>query len=74
MENVGVVLGACDLGFADAVKFAVMLAACPGGPSSTRPISNISIPPGCRRTRRSARAGLSGDVEVECVAYWARER
>jgi hypothetical protein len=51
MENIGAGLRARGLGFADMVKFTIMLADMPAGRSSTRSISNISIPPGGRRAR-----------------------
>jgi reactive intermediate/imine deaminase len=76
MDNIGEVLRACGLGFADAVKFTIMLA------DMRRWAEFNAVYVGYfDRERLPARSAfgasglaLGGEVEVECVAYWPRER
>jgi 2-iminobutanoate/2-iminopropanoate deaminase len=76
MENIGEVLGACGLGFADAVKFTIMLADM--GRWAEFNAVYLSYFDPARLPARSAFGAsglaLGGQVEIECVAYWPRER
>jgi reactive intermediate/imine deaminase len=74
MENLGEVLRACGLSFADAVKFTVMLADMGRWAEFNAVYLGYFDPE--RLPARSA-FGASGlalgaEVEVECVAYWPR--
>ena len=76
MENIGEVLRACGLGFADTVKFTVMLADMRRWAEFNAVYLEYFDP--ARLPARSAFGAsglaLGGEVEVECVAYWPRER
>jgi reactive intermediate/imine deaminase len=76
MENIGEVLGACGLGFVDAVKFTIMLADM-GRWAEFNAVYLTYFDP-ARLPARSAFGAnglaLGAEVEVECVAYWPRER
>ncbi len=76
MENIGEVLRACGLGFADAVKFTIMLADTRRW-AEFNPVYVSYFDPD-RLPARSA-FGVSGlalgsEVEIECVANWPRGR
>jgi enamine deaminase RidA (YjgF/YER057c/UK114 family) len=72
MENIGEVLGACGLGFADTVKFTIMLADMRRWAEFNAVYLSYFGPD--RLPARSAFGAsglaLGGEVEVECVAYW----
>lgn len=76
MENIGEVLGSCGLGFADAVKFTIMLADMRRWAEFNAVYLSYFDPD--RLPARSAFGAsglaLGGEVEVECVAYWPRSR
>jgi 2-iminobutanoate/2-iminopropanoate deaminase len=76
MENLGEVLRACSLGFGDAVKFTIMLADM-GWWAEFNAVYLTYFDP-ARLPARSAFGAnglaLGGEVEIECVAYWPRER
>jgi len=76
MENIGEVLKACGLGFGDTVKFTVMLADMRRWAEFNAVYVQYFDP--ARLPARSAFGAsglaLGGEVEVECVAYWPRER
>jgi 2-iminobutanoate/2-iminopropanoate deaminase len=76
MDNIGEVLSACGLGFADAVKFTIMLADM-GRWGEFNAVYLSYFDPD-RLPARSA-FGASGlalgaEVEIECVAYWPAAR
>jgi 2-iminobutanoate/2-iminopropanoate deaminase len=72
MENIGEVLGACGLGYADTVKFTIMLADM--GRWAEFNAVYLSYFDPARLPARSAFGvsglALGGEVEIECVAYW----
>jgi 2-iminobutanoate/2-iminopropanoate deaminase len=72
MDNIGDVLGACGLGFADTVKFTIMLADMRRWAEFNAVYLSYFDPE--RLPARSAFGAsglaLGGEVEVECVAYW----
>jgi 2-iminobutanoate/2-iminopropanoate deaminase len=72
MENIGEALRASDLGFADTVKFTVMLADVRRWAEFNAVYLTYFDPD--RLPARSAFGAsglaLGGEVEVECVAYW----
>ena len=76
MENIGEVLRACGLGFGDTVKFTIMLADM-GRWAEFNAVYLTYFDP-ARLPARSAFGAnglaLGGEVEIECVAYWPRER
>jgi 2-iminobutanoate/2-iminopropanoate deaminase len=76
MENIGEVLGACGLGFADAVKFTIMLADMRRWAEFNAVYLRYFDPD--RLPARSAFGAsglaLGGGVEIECVAYWPGAR
>jgi 2-iminobutanoate/2-iminopropanoate deaminase len=76
MDNIGEVLRACGLGFADAAKFTIMLADMRRWAEFNAVYVRYFDPD--RLPARSAFGAsglaLGGEVEVECVAYWPRER
>ncbi len=76
MENIGEVLKACGLGFADTVKFTIMLADMSRWAEFNAVYIGYFDPD--RLPARSAlgASGLAhrGEVEIECGAYWPRER
>ncbi len=76
MENIGDVLAACGLGFTDAVKFTIMLADMRRWAEFNAVYLSYFDPD--RLPARSAFGAsglaLGGEVEVECVAYWPRQR
>ena len=75
MENIGEVLGACGLGFADTVKFTIMLADMRRWAEFNAVYLGYFDPD--RLPARSAFGAsglaLGGEVEIECVAYWPAE-
>ncbi len=75
MENVGEVLKACRLGFADTVKWTIMLADM-GKWAEFNAVYVEYFPEG-RFPARSAFGvnglALGGEVELECVAYAPRD-
>jgi 2-iminobutanoate/2-iminopropanoate deaminase len=76
MENIGEVLGACGLGFADTVKFTIMLADMRRWAEFNAVYLGYFDPD--RLPARSAFGAnglaLGGEVEIECVAYWPGAR
>jgi 2-iminobutanoate/2-iminopropanoate deaminase len=72
MENIGEVLSACGLGFADTVKFTIMLADMQRWAEFNAVYLGFFDPD--RLPARSAFGAnglaLGGEVEIECVAYW----
>jgi reactive intermediate/imine deaminase len=72
MENIREVLGACGLGFADTVKFTIMLADMRRWAEFNAVYLGYFDPD--RLPARSAFGAsglaLGGEVEIECVAYW----
>ena len=76
MENIGEVLRACGLGFGDTVKFTIMLTDM-GRWAEFNAVYLTYFDP-ARLPARSAFGAnglaLGGEVEIECVAYWPRER
>ena len=72
MENISEVLGACGLGFADTVKFTIMLADMRRWAEFNAVYLGYFDPD--RLPARSAFGAsglaLGGEVEIECVAYW----
>ena len=76
MENIGEVLKACGLGFCDTVKFIVMLADMRRWAEFNAVYVDYFDP--VRLPARSAFGAsglaLGGEIEVECVAYWPRQR
>jgi Endoribonuclease L-PSP len=61
---------AAGLGFADAVKFTIMLADMRRWAEFNAVYVTYFDPSGCRRVRPCASGlALGGEVEVECVAY-----
>ena len=76
MENIGEVLRACGLGFGDTVKFTIMLADM-GRWAEFNAVYLTYFDP-ARLPARSAFGAnglaLGAEVEIECVAYWPRER
>lgn len=76
MDNIGEVLRTCGLGFADTVKFTIMLADMRRWAEFNAVYVSYFDPE--RLPARSAFGAsglaLGGEVEVECVAYWPRER
>ena len=76
MDNIGEVLSACELGFADVVKFTIMLADMGRWGEFNAVYLGYFDPD--RLPARSA-FGASGlalgaEVEIECVAYWPAAR
>jgi 2-iminobutanoate/2-iminopropanoate deaminase len=75
MENIGEVLRASGLGFADTIKFTVMLADMRRWAEFNAVYLTYFDP--ARLPARSAFGAsglaLGGEVEVECVAYWPRQ-
>ncbi len=74
MDNIGAVLTACGLGFADAIKFTVMLTDMQRWADFNAVYVQYFDP--ARFPARSA-FGTSGlalgaEVELECLAYWPR--
>lgn len=76
MDNIGEVLSACGLGFADAVKFTIMLADMRRWPEFNAVYLTYFDPD--RLPARSAFGAngiaLGAEVEIECVAYWPQGR
>jgi 2-iminobutanoate/2-iminopropanoate deaminase len=76
MDNIGEVLGACGLKFADTVKFTIMLADMRRWAEFNAVYLSYFDPD--RLPARSAfgasALALGGEVEIECVAYWPGER
>ena len=76
MENLGEVLRACGLGFGDTVKFTIMLADMARWAEFNAVYLTYFDP--ARLPARSAFGAnglaLGGEVEIECIAYWPRER
>jgi enamine deaminase RidA (YjgF/YER057c/UK114 family) len=72
MENIGEVLGACGLEFADTVKFTIMLADMRRWAEFNAVYLGYFDPE--RLPARSAFGAsglaLGGEVEIECIAYW----
>jgi 2-iminobutanoate/2-iminopropanoate deaminase len=72
MDNIGEVLGACGLGFADTVKFTIMLADMRRWAEFNAVYLGYFDPE--RLPARSAFGAsglaLGGEVEIECIAYW----
>jgi 2-iminobutanoate/2-iminopropanoate deaminase len=72
MDNIGEVLSACGLGFADTVKFTIMLADMRRWAEFNAVYLGYFDPD--RLPARSAFGAsglaLGGEVEIECVAYW----
>jgi reactive intermediate/imine deaminase len=76
MENLGEVLRACGLGFGDTVKFTIMLADMARW-AEFNAVYLTYFDPGRLPARSAFGANglaLGGEVEIECVAYWPRER
>jgi 2-iminobutanoate/2-iminopropanoate deaminase len=76
MDNIGEVLDACGLKFADTVKFTIMLADMSRWAEFNAVYLSYFDPD--RLPARSAFGAsglaLGGEVEIECVAYWPGER
>ena len=76
MDNIFEVLSACGLGFADAVKFTIMLADMRRWPEFNAVYLTYFDPD--RLPARSAFGAnglaLGAEVEIECVAYWPQGR
>ena len=72
MDNIGEVLTACGLGFADTVKLTIMLADMSRWAEFNAVYLSYFDPD--RLPARSAFGAnglaLGGEVEIECVAYW----
>jgi 2-iminobutanoate/2-iminopropanoate deaminase len=72
MDNIGEVLSACGLGFADTVKFTIMLADMRRWAEFNAVYLGYFDPD--RLPARSAFGAsglaLGGEVEIECIAYW----
>jgi 2-iminobutanoate/2-iminopropanoate deaminase len=74
MENIREVLRACGLGFADAVRFTVMLADMRRWAEFNAVIQYFAPERLPARSAFGASAlAPGGEVKVECVAYWPRE-
>ena len=74
--NIGEILRACGLGFGDTVKFTIMLADM-GRWAEFNAVYLTYFDPGRLPARSAFGANglaLGGEVEIECVAYWPRER
>jgi 2-iminobutanoate/2-iminopropanoate deaminase len=76
MGNIGEVLRACGLGFGDTVKFTIMLTDM-GRWAEFNAVYLTYFDP-ARLPARSAFGAnglaLGSEVEIECIAYWPRER
>ncbi|HEY1453535.1 MAG TPA: Rid family hydrolase [Roseiarcus sp.] len=76
MENIGEVLAACGLGFADTVKFTIMLADMGRWAEFNAVYLGYFNPDGLPARSAFGASGLAlgGEVEIECVAYWQGEQ
>jgi 2-iminobutanoate/2-iminopropanoate deaminase len=72
MENIGEVLRASGLAFADTVKFTVIRRWAEFNAVYLSDFDPNRRPAGA--AFGASKLALSGEVEVECVAYWPRER
>ena len=68
MENIGEVLGACGLGFADTVKFTIMRQWAEFNAVYLGYFDPDRLP--ARSAFGASGLALGGEVEIECVAYW----
>src|SRR5277367_2575848 len=73
MDNIGEVLSACGLKFADTVKFTIMLADM-GRWAEFNAVYLVSDRLPARSAFGASGLALGGEVEIECVAYWPGER
>ena len=74
MENIGEVLHACGLAFADTLKFTIMLADMRRWAEFNAVYLEYFDPAQLPARSAFGASGLAlgGKVELECVAYWPR--